>query len=70
MTPSCLPQSEGSSSVLKDTGVTDLVPPDRTVSELRKDFETDGKKSSDHEPNATEVVRGKLMNTQLLPFLV
>ncbi|CAK7216227.1 hypothetical protein SCUCBS95973_002738 [Sporothrix curviconia] len=66
----------GMSSVIREIGVTGAVSPDRTVSSLRKDFETDNSNGngigssngSGYDPNATVVVRGKLMNKQLLPF--
>ncbi|CAK7220027.1 hypothetical protein SBRCBS47491_004050 [Sporothrix bragantina] len=58
----------GLSSVVREVGLTGSVSPDRSVSSLRKDFEVDDRTGSGYEPNATVVVRGKLMNKQLLPF--
>ncbi|CAK7223018.1 hypothetical protein SEUCBS140593_005097 [Sporothrix eucalyptigena] len=57
----------GLSSVVREIGVAEASPvAERTVSNLRKDFEMEDGTNS--ESSATVVVRGKLMNKQLLPF--
>ena len=67
------PEKYGLSSVVREIGVTGSGSTDRGVSRLRKGFEPDKSEGNSrvyggYSPNATVVMRGKLMDKQLSPF--